>query len=590
MMSLKRRPIQIVEIDLDYCTRTYGTAPCTAALSSSAPRKCFNTFFTCQDTANFNKGTLTLRFSKNLTGLPRGTVIYPALQSVGTNPVWINLGGVDDRTGPLGKRARVDIELLDFPDNDDQTDRYAAQRKSGAAQFSGVGYDPEARGTFFGKLRRRHPYYVGRALRVLDGYEGEALASMRTRHYVISEWEGPDMSGRVKIVAKDVLDLADNEKALCPAPSTGKLGSNITTGLVSFDLTPETVGSEYATSGRASIGSEIVSFTRSGDTITLTGRGLDGTDAATHSTDDLFQQCYRVEGLALADVAEDLLVNYASVPSGFIPSSDWAEESQWIPGFNLTATISKPTGVTDLMGELGQLGVFFWWDDVAQEIRMRANRPQEPDEVLQEFSDASNVVEGSLRVADLHKQRITQVVFWHGLLDASGSATDGSNYRRAYVVANDGGSVNQHNQDRIHEVFCRWLGDGNDAIAGAVAERLANRFEETPRQVTFDIDAKDRAVISPADLMTLTTRALQDETGESLATELQITSMEEVQPGHRLTVVAQTYQFQGRFGFWLQNPQQDYDTAPEADKRFGAFWFDANEDDFGDGTGPYVYF
>ena len=59
-MTFGRKPITIVEIDVDFCALTYGTAPCTAALSAATPRKCFNTFKTCQDQANFDQGTLTL--------------------------------------------------------------------------------------------------------------------------------------------------------------------------------------------------------------------------------------------------------------------------------------------------------------------------------------------------------------------------------------------------------------------------------------------------------------------------------------------------------------------------------------------------
>lgn len=588
-MSLNRKPIQIVEIDIDYCTHTFGNAPCTAALASGTPRKCFNTFFTCADTANFNKGTLTLRFAKNINGLPKGTLIYPALRGVSTNPASINLGGIDERTGPLGKRARVNIDLQDFVDNDSGVDLYHAERRSGAAQFDGNGYDP-SRGTFFGKLRRRYPYYIGRALRVLNGYEGQALADMRTEHYVVSEWPMSDMSGRVRIVAKDVLDLADNKKALCPKPSTGKLGADITTDNgVSFDLVPSGSGAEYPASGRVSIGSEIARFTLSGDTMTLIERAVDGSEVSTHSQDDLVQLCYRVENEPIADVAEDLLTTFASISSSFIPSSEWDDEGDWLAGFNLTATIAKPTGVQNLIGELAQLGVFWWWSSVEQKVKMRANRPTALGETFGALSDDLNVNEGSLAVKDLFDKRVTRVVFWHGQIDPTQSATNGENYSRAHVAVNDGGNENQHNQERTVEIFSRWLGTGNDAVAAAAANRLAVRFEETPRAVTFKVDAKDRDNIAVADLVTLTTRALQDDTGLHLATDTQITSVEEHAPGHALTVTAQTYEFQGRYGFVTENSRPDYDASTDAQKAKGTYIV-GGSGVFSDGTESYKIF
>lgn len=586
-----RKPVQIVEIDIDYCTRTFGSAPCTAALSADVPRKCFNTFATCADTANFDKGTLTLRFARNQTGLPKGEVVYPALSKVSTNPIAINLGGIDNRTGPLGKRARVTVDLLDFKDNDTETDKYQSGRVDGTAQFSATGYNPADLGTFFGKLRRRFPYYVGRSLRVLDGYEGEAFAAMRTRHYVISEWEGPDMAGRVKITAKDILDLAENEKALCPKPNTGKLPEDIEAdGFPSFDLIPAGVGSEYATAGRASIGSEIVGFTRSGDTVQITDRAMDGSEAASHSENDLFQQCFRVEDETIADVAEDLLTTYAGVSASFIPSADWDSEAEWMAAFKMTATIAKPTGVTKLLGELAQHGVFWWWDEVAQEVKMRANRPLGLGETAFALADGTEIVEGSLSVKDLHKQRLTQILFWHGQLNAAESATDGENYARALGTGNNGGNANQHNQDRFHEIFSRWLGSGNDSVASTVAGRLAIRLKDTPRQVDFILDAKDRENVAPADLVTITTRAIQDEIGQSLPTEMQITSVEEHKPGHALKVSAVTHRFSGRYGFVTETSRPDYGASSDAQKAKGTYIVDHATLQFSDGTSPYVAF
>jgi len=590
-MTVSRAPVQIVEIDVDQCTRVFGTSPCTAALSADVPRKCYNSYATCRDPENFDKGTLTLRFSKNQTGLPKGLLVYPALQSVSTNPASINLGGIDSRTGPLGKRARVRVQLLDFTDSDTGTDIYQSERVSGAAQHSGVGYDP-SRGSYFGKWLARNPYYIGRALRVLDGYEGQALGDMRTRHYVITEWAGPDMSGRVTITAKDVLDLADNQKALCPTPNKGVLSTDIEEGYgFGVDLLPVGIGdAEYAAAGRAAIGSEVVSFTRSGDTVTLTARGLDGTEIKSHSADDLFQQCYRVDGVSIDMVAADLLENFAGIDPAFIPVADWADEAIWISGFMLSATIAKPTGVSKLIGELAELGVYWWWDDVAQEIRMRTNRPLAYGETLAEIADVRDIVEGSLAPSDLHDHRLTQVVFWHGQINATGSATDGANYARAYVAANDGGNPARYNQDRVHEIFCRWLGGGNDIVAGAVTERLAVRFEDTPREATFVLDAKDRNLVAPADLFEITTRVVQDETGDSLTRVMQVTAIEHNEPGHSTRVTAVTNQFLARYGYWLEDPQPDYDTASDDDVTWGAFWFDDGEADFGDGTGPYQYF
>lgn len=595
-MSLKRKPLQIVEIDIDYCTRTYGSAPCTAVLGTTGVRKCYNTYFTCQDTANFNRTALTLRFSNNQTGLPKGTIIYPALAgAVSTNPTEINLGGVGDKLGSLGKRARVTVKLKDFTDSDIYFDKYRAGRIDGTAQTDEGGYDPGARGTFFGKLRRRWPYYVGRSLRVLEGYEGDALASMRTRHYVIAEWDGPDINGNVTITAKDILDLADDKKALVPAPSRGKLGRDITdseTG-TTFDLIPAGIGSEYAASGRASIGGEIITYTRSGDTVTITGRGVDGSEADSHDQDDAFQECYRVENGTIPSVIADLLQTYAGVSASFTPTTDWnAEANRWIPHWRLTRTIAKPTGATKVLGEILQLGVLLWWDDIDQEIKFRVNRPTDIGETPVAVSDASNVIEGTLRNRDLYDKRISRILFWHGVRDFTEPNTSGKDFRQVFVgIDADAEGANEYDETRVFEIFNPWLGaTGDDQIAQAVTIRLLNRYRDPPREVQFDVDVKDEADLRTAALLSLTTRALQDETGNSLATQMQVASVEEIEPGHKLRIKAQEWDFNKRYGFITEDGRADYGASSAAEIAKGTYIVDAVTLKFSDGTGPYLMF
>ena len=75
-MAIKREPVQIVEIDIDFCTLTYGSSPCTASLGTTGVRKCYNSFNTCQAKSAFNKGTLTLRFVTPRTTLPKTSNVY----------------------------------------------------------------------------------------------------------------------------------------------------------------------------------------------------------------------------------------------------------------------------------------------------------------------------------------------------------------------------------------------------------------------------------------------------------------------------------------------------------------------------------
>lgn len=581
-----RQPLTLVEIDLPLCANVFGTAPCLAALSATVARKCFNTRATCKDPAHYvGTATQTLRFGQNVTGLPFGINIFPVLQSVTTNPAAINLSGIDKASSALGKRARVTVTLQDFTYGDGATDPYRDERISGAAQFSGVGYQPQAVGTFWGKFIARHPYYVGKILRVRKGYVGDALSALSSATYVISEFSGPDAGGRVEIIAKDILDLAENTKAVAPAVSGGKLVSGIGAGDGTATLTPTGAGAGYAASGKVCIGREVIAFTRSGDELTLT-RAQDGTAAASHNALDAVQECLVYTAQRPCDVVYDLLIR-AGVPAGFITLTDWqAENDNWLSSTKFSAIITKATGVAGLIGEICQHGIMVWWDEVAQKIRLRANRPLSIGEDPVALNDASNFLRGSIAVDRGDDQRITSVIFCHGMIDPTGSATDEANFARALIATVP---EDLYGQSNIVTICSRWFGaTGDDASAASIAVRLRNRYQATPKVLTATLDMKDRASLSLGAIISATTYLLQDDAGATLAEPMQVSSIEV--KDDRVTIKAETWAFGGRYGFIAAAGVPDYGTAIAAQKKHGSYIVSAASPTFGDGTGPYIAF
>lgn len=584
--NLGRQPVTIVEIDFPVCWRVFGVGGCPAALSASVAAKCFNTRATCRAPSVYAEGVQTLRFAMNDSGLPKGMTIFPALQSVSSRGAEINLSGIDPRTSALGKRARVTIGLQDFPYHDGLTDPYRDERISGAAQWSGVGYVPGSRGTFFGRLIARQPYYIGLPLRVLRGYVGDDLGDMEAASYVISEWSGPDATGQVQIVAKDILDLAENTKALAPAASRGKLAAAITATSTVAVLEPAGIGAEYATVGRAAIGREIVYFSRSGDTLMLLLRGVDGSTAESHAAADVVQQCLRYEGGRICDVIYDLLVTYAGVSPSWIDLSAWrATNDDWTAGISITATVAKPTGVATLIGELQQLGVMVWWDETAQQLRFAVNRPLAPGETAYPVGDEGHLITGTPEAGRGDDQRISQLLFWHGVINPAEATDSDRNYSKLVAA---GGDDNPYGQDQIKTIYCRWFGQaGDDTAASVIAERLAARYQIAPRTLSAALDVKDKA-LGLGDLISAQARVLQDEFGGQSAVTMQVKALERTDG--RITLAAEEFGIEGRFGYIMQDPQADYDLATDADRAEGCFLMDDTVGVFPDGTGPFVIF
>lgn len=587
-----REPIQYVEIDVDYCSLTYGTGLCTAVLGTTGQRKCFNTYNTCQAKSAFTKTTKTLRFINNRSNMPKGLDAYPVLDERGVTAFTstVNIAGGDPRMSAFGRRATVSVDLTDFVDDDIGFDKYVNERISGAAQASAVGYNPVEYGTFFTRLKARWPFYAGRPLRVVDGYvDGGVLTIEQTRNFIITDMKGPDDKGRVTIEGKDVLALADDKKALAPKPSRGKIDANLTiSGLGPFNLTPAGIGAEYPTSGFATIGSEVVSYTRSGDAITLTGRGLKGTVASTKSIGDSFQEALNIEAARIDDTIYDLLVTYAKVDPSFCPIvSEWEPEiTKWMSSVLLDTVITKPTGVAQLLGELADLGVSIWWDDVNQKVKILATHPVADEQVFP-ITDRDNIK--AIVQEDKDEDRLTQVHYYTKQSDPTKDYKDKSNYDQINVIIDtDAEGANAYNDTRVREVFCRWLNDGAQAIIRAISLRLLKRFNTPPVHYVITLDIQDKD-INLADVLQLESRVVTDEAGLPVTKLLQVFRREETRFGHEFKLSALAFNYDGNYGIIMENTAPVYSLASDTEKRNGAWFVDETTLVFPDGAPPYAF-
>lgn len=577
------KPVTVVEIDIDQCTRTYGISPCTASLSVSNPNKCYNGWATCQVYAAFNKGVNTLKFCESTYRIAGGGHI-PCVVSVTGYEQEVNISGYMDTLAGLGSRASVEINMLDFPDRDTLTDKYWSERISGAAQYSGVGFDPNSRGTFWAKFKARNPNYAGRPLRVKRGRidDSGAFIVEETRSYIMSEIRGPNNGGRISIIAKDILSLADDKLAQAPKVNQGLLAADITDTATSATLAPAGIGSTYPSSGFATIGSEIVAFTRTGDTLTLT-RGQKGTARASHRASDTFQVAYNVENTRADAVIYDLLVNYANIPAAFITYADWQSEfNTWGPNFLLSATICKPTGVVQLLGEIAVLGITIWWDEVAQKIRLQLNRP-----VLDEpptLSDRNNLI--NIKQEDNEDERASRVLMWTVQIDPTKELQQG-NFERAFLaVSTDEELPIAYNNQKTHQIYNRWLNHGAGAIVNILTGRILNRYKRAPVTYTVEVDRKDNVKL--ADVVILDSGMVVDANGNPLRRLTQVYYRKNNDDRHTITLGLQRFQFDWNYGVITENTRPNYNASTEAQKTKGTYIVGPSLK-FADGRDAYLF-
>ncbi len=530
-IKVGRRPINVVEVDLDTCSRVYGTAPCTAAVGTTGSQKCFNTFKTCQDSANYNKAVKTYRFTDQTSFLPVGDTVYPCITNV-------DIASTQLKPDSLAVSGTATISFQDFPHHDRGTDPYYADREAGAFE----------RGTFFSKLRARSPYIVNRVVRINSGYiDDNRVIFTRARTYFVDRLEGPDANGRVQLICKDVLRFADVEKAKVPKASRGALSAGIAVGATSLTLTPSGIGSEYAATSDPSalkwlrIGDELVTYTtRTGDTISGISRAQAGTVAKAYSAGDAVQRVAFFNNATVADAAYSLLTEYASVPAAYITKSEWdSEVAAWLAGYTINGVyLSEPNGVKEELEKLLQsAGTALWWDDESAKLRLKVLVPTAIGGTVPIMNEEANILQGSLRVRDLEKERVSRVVVYHGAIDKVGSVSKDNSANVTISLDAATESPNAYGTEQNKEIVSRWVPTAT--LATELGNRILVRYKNTPREFIFKVDAKD-ATLKVGDLVDVYCRVNVNPDGAQSGARCMITEKREVETGSHYEYVSLT--------------------------------------------------
>lgn len=475
--------ITLVDLLQPICSRTYGTAPCTASLGVTGSAKCYNTRATCQDQANYSETTLTLRFARSQEGIAQYGNVLPCLTGISITPLSINVGGMDTSMSAFGRRETAQITLQDFRHSDLLVDPYRTERHTGAAGDVFIPYDS---GSFWGKWVARNPYFESMSLIVRQGLLGDDISAMDIRHYVVSGVTGPN-DGVVQITAKDLFSLIEGRKAKAPRASRGELRLGITdthTGTLEI-VPPEIADEDYPTGDQwVAIGEEIISVSRgTGEAVfQILGRGEFGTDADEHDTGDKVQTVLHYDSWQAQMIVDDLLTRFSEIPAGAIDRPAWDTEMASRPE-QLSAFIAEPTEVQTLIGELAEQAGFTIWPNVATnkiEFRVLAPDPSPAPTV----NDAHWILQSSYSSKPQINQRCSQVWVYYGQRNPLMAVDDESNYRSRRIFA-DLESETFYGSAAIRKVFSRWIPQFAGSFAIACGSRLLAMFRDPPLRASF---------------------------------------------------------------------------------------------------------
>jgi FtsZ-binding cell division protein ZapB len=121
-----------------------------------------------------------------------------------------------------------------------------------------------------------------------------------------------------------------------------------------------------------------------------------------------------------------------------------------------------------------------------------------------------------------------------------------------------------------------------------MANHLKNRYAETPMILSGMLDVKDRGSLSLGSIVDITSDKIQDATGTTKTTQMQISYLEEKED--RLMFKAESSYFTGRYGLITEAARPNYAASNATQRAKGTYIVSASTLKFSDGSGPYILY
>jgi hypothetical protein len=721
---LERIPVTVVEMDLDYCSNTFGVSPCTAGRKDSGtaqagaartitlragasavdgfyvpmtvrivsgtgsgqerragdyvgstkvltiaasepdfspapngtsvydvidrPNGCYNVFLgdsPCQDTANFVKGTKTIKLGDRGMPIPAGEQIRPYLLKAGPTPTVI------DTAKGLAMPSRPSLTFTDEPCRDD-LDKYIDDRLAPAG------------GTFWTRLIARNPNAIGRFARVRKGYVVSPWDwnTFQTELYAIDAIRGPDASWRITLVLSDAIKLLDRNKV--PKVTDGKLivalpatsfsgvaaggsattivlpgsasavddfyngeevailqntgagqrkvasdyvGATRTLTVPAWAVIPDSTsvievaplkltlgtgkGAQYtdpATSGKneyGRIGDEVIRYTaKAGDVLSWTDgtyRAQFGTAREDHKVNDVVVLCRAWIDKPAKEVIEDL-INEAGLADTYIDLAGLAtEDTNWLSGGRITACIADPEQASTLLAELLRDLLMMSW---WHPVEQKVKFKVDMPELLTSVTliDTNKLMLDKTASARLDAERITQSWIDFSLRFATADEDKRASYQNIRgIIDASAESANGYGDVRPSLPRSRWFTAANENLAASNAARKLARLRDAPSRITFHLDPLHEVGLSQ--LVDVKTPKLTDAAGNAKTVRCRVVKLTDL--GGHFEAEAQTTIFARRYAFICPNGYPNYPSAT-ADQRQRAFI--SNGATMSDGTSAYL--
>lgn len=571
LASISRKPCSLIKMTLDYCAETFGSAPCTATGT-----KCFNTYTTCKDKANYNLTTQDYKFVSQDTAIPfvSGGIVRPYLITAKIMPTEIK----DNQT----VNARAKLSFSDENDTDVGIDPYLSTRGS-------------VQGTFWKKLLARNKNYKGREIKVSEGFVGLAEGDFDEK--IVGLIDNIKMKGKgiVEIEIKDLLTkLKDVEIA-------GKIECKLVADIDNSQTTitfndASLVDDPTSETKYVKIEDEIISYTtRNTTTNQISGgaRGQFGTTAVTHDENQKVELVRYYTADNPYDILLSMLQDDAGIDNAYINTTAFSDIKTAYGGDDIDrqGIIIEPTKLNVLYFELVDEMDCKSWVNEDLEITIEKNIQNSPGRSYTTITDQANIKEGSSSVDLNDKSRISRILlYWNK--STLGDEKESDSFSRLDIAVDvNAESVNEYNEQKEKVVQSRWLHEGlateevTDLYVANILARQLFRQRDAQMFLSLSVEMKDQD-IKTGDFTKITTEDVQDKDGNGLTGDpFQVVKREKKGNLIVLKLIAMPDK---RIAFIAPDGIADYSSASEAQREYAFVCNDLGEMANGDG-GYHVY-
>ena len=370
-------------------------------------------------------------------------------------------------------------------------------------------------GTFFGKLQARNVLEGKKVVSHYYSMIGEEVTETYTSVHYITDTNLT--GGKFSLKAKDALKDAEEYSEQFPATTEVALSSDIdssTTAIPTTNGTAFTVGDIIRIDKELmriqSISANTLNVTTRGESLIVDGYTIYKTDVANHSDEASIQICYQNNLAHISEVLYDIFVG--------IGLGDITDQSQWfdeIEEWNVDSTyiglITEPTEGVDLINQiLINYMLDMWLDQSTQKLTLSAVSAWKAEQrVLTEGLDFDNMA-----ISKDSSDRFSRAIVYHQK-DYKTEGEDIGNYSKWTLYKDE--SLEQpdfYGSIKVKEFDpCPFI---TSAAADVLVARYTQRFSETPKTITFDMEERKIQDIRLGTIVDLVSRESQTAGGEYL--------------------------------------------------------------------------